>query len=72
MKDGIHPAYPLTVVHGDCGESFEARSTAGGDMHVEVCSACHPFYTGQQRAHSSGGRIERFQRKLEQARAANR
>ncbi|MGH9465973.1 MAG: 50S ribosomal protein L31 [Terriglobales bacterium] len=63
MKDKIHPAYnPVRVVCA-CGNSFATRSTHKGDIHVEICSACHPFYTGKQNLVDTAGRIERFQRK---------
>ena len=47
MKEGIHPAYRDTKVVCSCGNQFSTRSTLGKDLHVEVCSACHPFYTGK-------------------------
>ncbi|HEY6421621.1 MAG TPA: 50S ribosomal protein L31 [Candidatus Binataceae bacterium] len=63
MKPGIHPEYHRSVVIcGSCGTTFETRSTVG-ELHVEVCSKCHPFYTGQQRLVDTAGRIERFNRK---------
>ena len=65
MKTGIHPEYVSTHVRCSCGNEFETRSTRGG-IHVDVCSACHPFYTGKQKLMDSGGRVERFQRRLEE------
>jgi len=62
MKDGIHPNYVECKVTCNCGNSFVTRSTKS-EIHVETCSACHPFYTGQQRAASARGRIERFNKK---------
>ena len=63
MKQGIHPTYERTSVHcGSCGTTFEARSTKQ-DLRVELCSNCHPFYTGKQRLVDTGGRVERFQRR---------
>jgi large subunit ribosomal protein L31 len=62
MKVGIHPEYHRCVVTCSCGNSFETRSTAK-ELHVEVCSKCHPFYTGTQRLVDSAGRVERFKRK---------
>ncbi len=62
MKKNIHPAYKKAVVTCVCGNSFETRS-AVGDLHVEICSACHPFYTGRQKLVDSAGRVERFKRK---------
>ena len=62
MKTGIHPEYVDTQVLCSCGSSFTTRSTKGsGNITVEVCSACHPFYTGKQRIMDSGGRVARFE-----------
>ncbi len=66
MKTGIHPEYVLTHVRCSCGVEFETRSTKP-ELHVEICSACHPFYTGKQKLMDQGGRVERFQRRLEKA-----
>jgi large subunit ribosomal protein L31 len=63
MKEGIHPAYKETKVNCSCGNSFETRSTLGQDLHVEVCSVCHPFYTGKQKLVDTGGRVEKFRQK---------
>ena len=71
MKAGIHPEYVPTKVTCSCGNTFETRSTKP-ELHVEVCSACHPFYTGKQKLLDSGGRVERFQRRLEKAGGARR
>ena len=71
MKAGIHPEYVLAKVTCACGNSFETRSTKP-ELHVEICSACHPFYTGKQKLLDSGGRVERFQRRLEKAGGARR
>lgn len=62
MKSEIHPRYRRCVVTCACGNTFETRSTTG-ELHVEVCSHCHPFYTGQQRLVDTAGRVERFKRK---------
>lgn len=63
MKKGIHPEYGLATITCACGATFETGSTAQ-DMRVEVCSQCHPFYTGaRQRVGQAGGRVERFRRK---------
>ncbi len=71
MKADIHPDYqPLKVVCS-CGETFETRSTLGGELHVEVCSKCHPFYTGQQKILDTGGRVDKFRRKYGKKDAAN-
>lgn len=63
MKDGIHPAYKETKVTCSCGNSFVTRSTLGHDQLVEVCSVCHPFYTGKQKLVDTGGRVEKFRQK---------
>jgi len=68
MKAGIHPDYVLATVRCACGNEFQTRSTKP-ELHVEICSACHPFYTGKQKLVDSGGRVERFQRRLEKAAA---
>jgi large subunit ribosomal protein L31 len=59
MKEGIHPAYKLSKVICACGNTFQTRSTVG-DIHVEICSSCHPFFTGKQKILDTAGRIERF------------
>ena len=63
MKAEIHPSYRKTRVTCVCGYSFETRSTMGKDFHIEICSNCHPFYTGKQKLVDSAGRVERFLRK---------
>jgi len=62
MKAGIHPDYRRCTVVCACGNTFETRSTLK-ELHVEVCSKCHPFYTGTQRLVDTTGRVERFNRK---------
>ena len=69
MKAGIHPEYVTAHVRCSCGNSFTTRSTKS-ELHVELCSNCHPFYTGKQKLVDTGGRVERFQRRLERAQAA--
>jgi len=62
VKSGIHPDYHETSVLCSCGNSFTTRSTKpGGNITVEICAACHPFYTGKQRIMDSGGRVARFE-----------
>lgn len=62
MKQGIHPEYVDTVVTCTCGNSFHTRSTiTSGEMRVDVCSACHPFYTGKQKILDTGGRVAKFE-----------
>ena len=63
MKPGIHPEYVEINVTCACGETFKTRSTKKGDLHVEICSACHPFFTGKQKLVDTAGRVERFRRK---------
>jgi large subunit ribosomal protein L31 len=63
MKEGIHPAYQEIKVACSCGNNFTTRSTLGHDLHVEVCSVCHPFYTGKQKLVDTGGRVEKFRQK---------
>ena len=62
MKAGIHPKYVVATVKCSCGNTFETRSTKA-DLHVELCSECHPFYTGKQKLVDTGGRIDRFERR---------
>jgi large subunit ribosomal protein L31 len=62
VKSEIHPDYVLANVHCSCGNQFYTRSTKS-DLHVELCSECHPFYTGKQKLVDTGGRVERFQRR---------
>lgn len=62
MKQGIHPSYETATVHCACGNTFETRSTKT-DIHVEICSSCHPFFTGRQKLVDTAGRVERFRQK---------
>jgi large subunit ribosomal protein L31 len=62
MKEGIHPRYELTKVTCACGNEFETKSTLK-EMKVEICSQCHPFFTGTQKLVDTTGRVERFKRK---------
>ncbi|GHV46347.1 50S ribosomal protein L31 [Clostridia bacterium] len=62
MKDGIHPKYETTTIHCACGEVIETRSTKK-DIRVEICSKCHPFFTGKQKLVDSGGRVSKFNKK---------
>jgi large subunit ribosomal protein L31 len=66
MREGIHPKYEACSVRCDCGVTFETRSTLGTEIHTEICSACHPFYTGKQKLIDTAGRIERFRKKYAQ------
>jgi large subunit ribosomal protein L31 len=68
MKKDIHPTYVDTQVTCTCGNTFTTRSTAtGGSIHADVCSACHPFYTGKQKILDTGGRVARFQQRYAKA-----
>ncbi len=62
MKSGIHPDYNVLTVTCACGNNFETRSTTG-KIAVEICSQCHPFFTGKQKLLDTAGRVERFRRK---------
>jgi len=62
-KEAIHPDYHATEVRCACGNKFETRSTHKGDIVLEICNACHPFFTGKQKMIDTAGRIERFRRK---------
>ncbi len=65
LKTGIHPEYVTTQVTCSCGNTFTTRSTAkSGTMHAEMCSACHPFYTGKQKILDTGGRVARFEKRF--------
>jgi large subunit ribosomal protein L31 len=64
MKEGIHPDYHAVTVHCACGSTFQTRSTFKGELiRVEICSNCHPFFTGKQKLIDTAGRVERFQKK---------
>jgi large subunit ribosomal protein L31 len=68
MKEGIHPNYTETTVTCSCGNKFKTRSTVGGGaLQVEVCSACHPFYTGKQKVMDVGGRVDKFKKRYGKA-----
>ena len=66
MKSDIHPRYEEITVTCSCGNSFKTRSTHEGDLHLDVCASCHPFYTGQQKMMDTAGRVEKFRRKYGQ------
>ena len=63
MKPEIHPKYTKITIKCACGNEFETRSTSGKAMMVEICSNCHPFYTGKQKLVDTAGRVDRFRRK---------
>ena len=70
MKAAIHPTYEEIRVMCACGNSFTTRSTHKGDLHVELCAASHPFFTGKQKLLDTAGRVERFRRKYAKSDAA--
>ena len=73
MREGIHPNYVETQVTCGCGNTFTTHSTkANGAINVEVCSACHPFYTGKQRLLDTGGRVARFEARYGKRAAAKK
>lgn len=63
MKAEIHPDYVDVTVTCSCGNSFKTRSTAGHDLAIEVCSSCHPFFTGKQKIVDTAGRVDKFRQK---------
>ncbi len=65
MKDGIHPKYGKSVVRCACGETFETGAVVE-QMNVDICSKCHPFYTGRQKLIDSGGRVDKFRKRMGQ------
>ncbi len=67
MKKEIHPKYENVTVKCACGNEIKTKSTVGGEIHVELCSACHPFYTGKQKFIDSAGRVDKFRAKIEAA-----
>ncbi|MFW0072702.1 MAG: 50S ribosomal protein L31 [Coxiella-like endosymbiont] len=71
MQKEIHPTYQQIEVTCSCGNTFSTGSTLDHDLHLEICSACHPFYTGQQKIVDTAGRIERFRKKYAKRRVAN-
>ncbi|MEZ5552825.1 MAG: 50S ribosomal protein L31 [Pseudomonadales bacterium] len=64
MKPDIHPEYQDIKATCSCGNVIETRSTLSSDIHLDVCSACHPFYTGKQKMMDTGGRVERFRKRF--------
>ena len=66
MKQDIHPAYKVTTVHCACGESFQTRSTKQ-DIRLDICSVCHPFFTGKQKLIDTEGRVDKFRKKYNKA-----
>jgi len=66
MKQDIHPGYKVTTVHCACGESFQTRSTKQ-DIRLDICSVCHPFFTGKQKLIDTEGRVDKFRKKYNKA-----
>jgi large subunit ribosomal protein L31 len=64
MRADIHPNYVVMSVTCSCGNAFETRSTLGQALHIDVCSACHPFYTGKQKMLDTGGRVDKFRKRF--------
>ena len=65
MKTGIHPKYEEVTIKCACGETVTTKSTKGGDVSVEICSKCHPFFTGKQKFVDAGGRVDKFKQRLQ-------
>jgi large subunit ribosomal protein L31 len=64
MKDGIHPAYGQLTATCSCGNVIKTGSTSTKELHLDVCSECHPFYTGKQKAAETGGRVDKFNKRF--------
>ena len=71
MRQGIHPEYKAATINCACGASYETRSTKG-DFTVDICAACHPFYTGKQKIVDTAGRVDRFRRRYANFNAGNK
>ncbi|MEY4847618.1 MAG: ribosomal protein, partial [Pseudomonadota bacterium] len=69
MKASVHPEYTEMTVSCSCGNTFSTRSTLGQNLQVEVCSSCHPFYTGKQKMLDTAGRVDKFRKKYAAAAA---
>ena len=67
MKQEIHPKYEEVNVTCACGNSFMTRSTLGEELHIEICSECHPFFTGKQKLVDTAGRVDRFNKRYQRA-----
>lgn len=65
MKTGIHPKYEDVTIKCACGETVATKSTKGGEIRVEICSKCHPFFTGKQKFVDAGGRVDKFKKRLQ-------
>ncbi len=71
MKADIHPQYTIHLVTCSCGHTFEVGSTLNRDITIDICAACHPFYTGNQKIVDTAGRVEKFRKKYARGPAAN-
>ena len=67
MKEAIHPEYTDVTIRCACGAIWETKSTKGGEMRVDICAKCHPFFTGKQKFVDAGGRLDKFKKRLEAA-----
>ena len=67
MKQDIHPKYNEVAVTCACGNSFTTKSTLGEELHIEICSECHPFFTGKQKLVDTAGRVDRFNKRYQRA-----
>jgi large subunit ribosomal protein L31 len=72
MKTDVHPTYGETIVRCSCGNTFTTRSTKPGELRVELCNECHPFFTGKQKLVDSGGRVERFNKRYGERKSARK
>lgn len=70
MKQEIHPDYEAINVTCACGNTFETRSTLGEDLNIEICSECHPFFTGKQKLVDTAGRVDRFNKRFARRKSA--
>jgi large subunit ribosomal protein L31 len=70
MKPEIHPSYEAITVTCACGNNFETRSTMGDDLSIEICSECHPFFTGKQKLVDTAGRVDRFNKRFARRKGA--
>ena len=64
MKEGIHPKDETCIIRCACGETVESKSTKGSEIKVEICSKCHPFFTGKQKFVDAGGRVDKFKKRI--------
>jgi large subunit ribosomal protein L31 len=72
MKSDIHPPYELVTVHCACGNQWETHSTKSGEIRLDICSECHPFFTGKQKLVDTAGRVERFRKKYGKGKTKSR